>query len=172
MRKPRPQGAEIEKAGPGQVSVWDFPRPPRLEAEPREGTVSWRGVEIARSSGLLRLCETASPPTYYFPVEDVRRDLLVPSGHRTYCEWKGPSQHYDLTVDGAVLSRAAWAYIDPMAAHGDYSRLAGRIAFYAQHLDCTLGGEVVQPQPGGFYGGWLTSDIAGPVKGLPGTEHW
>lgn len=168
----RPGPYAIQQPGPRQESVWDFPRPPALQREPREGVVRLDGVEIARSSHLLRMAETASPPTYYFPRADVRMDLLADAHHPTFCEWKGRSQHFDIAINGNRLQRAAFAYPEPMTDQADYTAIADCIAFYPQQLECWLGDERVTPQPGGYYAGWITADILGPFKGEPGTQHW
>lgn len=147
-------------------NVWDYPRPPALVACERRVVVQAGGEVIADSPRALRVLETSHPPTIYVPPEDVRMDLLVPTGRSSMCEWKGLAHYYD------VLGRAAaaWAYADPVPA---YAALRDHIAFYPSRMDaCFLGEERVTAQPGDFYGGWLTSDIAGPVKGGPGTLGW
>lgn len=154
---------------PGQVSVWDFPRPPQLLADTREITVHWRGIEVARTSAAVRPLETAHPPTYYLPWSDVNRALFQPAAGSSFCEWKGPARYWSL-VDGAhTLPRVAWSYPKPLA---DAQVLAECVALYATDLDCRVGGQVVRPQAGGFYGGWITPDLAGPFKGDPGTTGW
>jgi uncharacterized protein (DUF427 family) len=155
--------------GPGQASVWDFPRPPELVRDSREIVVLWAGTEIARSCNAWSVRETAHPPTFYLPWADVRRGLLQPAGGGSFCEWKGPAQYWSL-VDGArQLPRVAWSYPRPLAGA---EPLAACLAFYAHDLQCTVGGAAVTPQPGGFYGGWITADLAGPFKGEPGSSHW
>jgi uncharacterized protein (DUF427 family) len=162
--------------GPGQESVWDYPRPPRVEPSRRRVRVEFDGVTVADSTRALRVLETSGPPVYYVPPEDVRMDLLVPSGGPgTVCEWKGPAEYFDLRTGGRLGPgrlgrRAAWTYPEP---NRGYEAIAGWIAFYAGRVDaCFLGDEPVRPQPGHFYGGWITSEVVGPFKGEPGTEGW
>ena len=147
-------------------NVWDYPRPPALVACVRRVVVEAGGEVIADSMRALRVLETSHPPTIYVPPEDVRMDLLALNGRGSMCEWKGLAHYYD------VLGRstAAWAYADPVPA---YAALRDHVAFYPSRMDaCFLGGERVTAQPGDFYGGWLTRDISGPVKGGPGTLGW
>lgn len=155
--------------GPGQESVWDYPRPPAIVADPREVIVLWAGRRVARTRGALRVLETAHPPTFYLPLADVEQSLLRDAGGGSYCEWKGPARYYSL-VDGAdTLERVAWCYPAPLAGA---EVLRDTIAFYAHALACTVGGAPVQPQPGGFYGGWITPELVGPFKGMPGSQAW
>lgn len=164
----RPKGAPV--AGPGQESVWDYPRPPRLERVTKRVTVAFAGVVVADTTNAVRVLETASPPTYYLPPADVRTDLLQPVAGRTMCEWKGLASYFDLRVDGTVSRRAAWLYADPVEA---FAALRGYVAFYAGRVDrCTVGEATVEPQAGDFYGGWVTPEILGPFKGDPGTLGW
>ncbi len=155
--------------GPGQISVWDFPRPPRLAAEPREVLIVWGEVAVARSTRAQRVLETAHPPTYYIPWDDVARELLVPAAGGSLCEWKGAARHWSLVAGGRTLPSQAWSYPRPLAGA---QALAECVAFYARGLTCKVGGLPATPQPGGFYGGWVTPDLAGPFKGEPGTESW
>jgi len=132
--------------------------------------VEFAGETIAETRSALRLLETSHPPTYYFPPADVRLDLLVPASGATWCEWKGRAQYLDIVAGGRAAPRAAWTYPDP---DPDYAALAGHLAFYPGAMDrCLVDGDVVRPQPGGFYGGWITSDLAGPFKGVPGSQGW
>jgi uncharacterized protein (DUF427 family) len=159
----------IEPA-PGQESVWDYPRPPRLERTSRRLRVILAGEVVADTRRGWRACETAGAPVYYLPPEDVRTALLRPSGSRSFCEWKGRAVYYDVVLGDVVRRAAAWAYPDPTAA---FAPIAGHLAFYAGSMDlCTVAGERVRPQPGGFYGGWITAEVVGPFKGEPGTERW
>ena len=152
--------------GPGQESVWDYPRPPRVELCRRVARVEVDGVLVARSSKALRVLETAGPPTIYFPPDDVTFELLTPSGGRsTYCEWKGRASYFDV----AGRRRAAWTYSDPKE---DFGQLRDHISFYPAKVECYLDEELVRPQPGRFYGGWVTDDIVGPFKGELGTLTW
>jgi uncharacterized protein (DUF427 family) len=155
--------------GLGQVSVWDFPRPPDLAKESREIAVSWRGREIARTTGAWAVRETSHPPTFYLPLADVKREVLRIAGHGTFCEWKGPAHYWDL-VDGAhCLPYSAWSYPQPLPGA---EPLAQCIAFYAHDLDCRVDGAPVVAQEGAFYGGWITPDLAGPFKGGFGSGGW
>jgi uncharacterized protein (DUF427 family) len=163
----RPPFAAIP--GPGQVSVWDFPRPPELVRDAREIVVRWGAVEVVRTRAAWAVRETAHPPTFYLPLADVDRSLLRAAGGGSFCEWKGPAQYWDV-VDGARrLAQVAWTYPQPLAGA---EPLADCIAFYAHDLDCTVGGAPVVAQAGGFYGGWITPDLAGPFKGEPGSGAW
>jgi uncharacterized protein (DUF427 family) len=155
----------------GQESVWDYPRPPRMEPATRHVRVEFGGEVVAESDRAVRVLETAGAPTYYMPPEDVRLDLLRPvPGKTTFCEWKGTASYYDVVVGDRVAGRAVWTYPSPA---DDYAGLAGYLAFYPARLDeIRLDDEVVRPQPGRYYGGWVTDDIVGPFKGEPGTEGW
>jgi uncharacterized protein (DUF427 family) len=147
-------------------NVWDYPRPPALVPCTRRVRVLAGGEVVADSHAALRVLETSHPPTIYVPPGDVRRDLLVPSGRSTLCEFKGRADYFDVLGS----REAAWSYPDPVPRYAD---LRDHVAFYPGRVDaCFLGEERVDPQPGDFYGGWLTSDIAGPVKGGPGTLGW
>lgn len=151
-------------------SVWDYPRPPEVRPEPRTAVVRAGGLIIATSRSAVRVCETAGGPVVYLPFADVETALLRPSGEaRTWCEWKGVAEYFDVVTDEATIARAAWTYPDPSP---EYGSLAGHVSFYPALVECTLDGEQVQPQPGGFYGGWMTAEITGPVKGEPGTGGW
>lgn len=154
---------------PGQTSVWDFPRPPHLVTEPRELFIRWGELVVARSTRAIKVLETGHPPTYYIPWSDVARDRLQPAAGTSFCEWKGPARYWSL-VDGArELPSQAWSYLQPLPGA---EALAGTVAFYARGLACTVGGLEVTPQPGGFYGGWVTPDLSGPFKGEAGSEGW
>ncbi|MFN2227287.1 MAG: DUF427 domain-containing protein [Anaerolineae bacterium] len=165
MRKPK----RIEP-GPGQESVWDYPRPPRVEEVDQEVRVVFNGVTVAETRGAKRVLETSHPPVYYIPPEDVRMEHLEPAAGSSFCEWKGRAQYWTVAVGDRRAERAAWSYPDPVAR---YRAIKDHLAFYAGPMDaCTVGGEQVEPQPGGFYGGWITADIVGPFKGSPGTIGW
>ena len=155
--------------GPGQTSVWDFPRPPQVAPEPREVLIVWGGLTVARSTRAVRVLETAHPPTYYLPWADVARELLQPAAGSSFCEWKGPAKYWSLVDRDRQLPGHAWSYPQPLS---DAQVLAGCVAFYARDLRCSVGGLPATPQPGGFYGGWVTPDLAGPFKGEPGSESW
>lgn len=166
----RRRPSEIPRPGPGQVSVWDFPRPPRVEPVADEVTVDCAGVRVAASRRALRVCETASPPSYYLPHGDVRMELLQASERSTFCEWKGISRYWDVRVGEQVSRDAAWSYPEPDPA---YAALRDHLAFHAGRVDrCAVGGVVVVAQPGEYYGGWITPELLGPFKGEPGSEGW
>jgi uncharacterized protein (DUF427 family) len=168
LRRARPR--DVVRPGPGQESVWDYPRPPRVERVGKPVRVEWAGETVARSDRALRVCETASPPVYYVPAEDARTDLLEPSGRRSYCEWKGAARYWSLRVGDRVAADAAWSYPEPDAG---FEALRDHLAFYPGRVDaCFVGDERVTPQAGEFYGGWITRDVVGPFKGEPGTEGW
>ena len=158
-----------EPPAPGQVSVWDFPRPPELVRDAREIVVRWGDIEVARTCGAWAVRETAHPPTFYLPLADVHRELLQPAGGGSFCEWKGPAQYWHLDDGARRLDLVAWSYPQPLPGA---EALADCVAFYAHHLDCRVGGAPVTPQAGGFYGGWITPDLAGPFKGGPGSGDW
>ena len=156
--------------GPGQESVWDYPRPPRVERSDAVVTVVLGGVEVCRSTRALRVLETSHPPGWYLPREDWLPGSLEPAPGSSSCEWKGVASYLDVVGGGQRAPRAAWTYLDPVPA---YALLRGAVAVYPAAVDlCTVDGERVQPQDGGFYGGWITSDVVGPFKGAPGTLGW
>jgi uncharacterized protein (DUF427 family) len=114
--------------------------------------------------------ETSHPPSYYIPPADVDPALLRPAAGASFCEWKGTARYFDVVVGEAVAPRAAWGYPEPSPA---FAAIRGHFAFYPAAMEaCTVDGERVRPQPGGFYGGWITGDLAGPFKGGPGTAGW
>jgi uncharacterized protein (DUF427 family) len=155
--------------GPGQESVWDYPRPPRIEASPREVVVRAGGVEIARTRRALRVLETASPPTYYLPPDDLLAGALVAAPGGSRCEWKGTAAYWSVVAGGVLLEAAAWSYPEPLPG---FEAVAGYVSFYPALVSCTLDGIAVTPQPGSFYGGWVTPDLAGPFKGEAGSGGW
>ena len=165
MRRPTPQ-----TPGPGQESVWDYPRPPRLERTDHHVEVVLGGRTIARTDAPLRLLETSHPPTYYLPVSCFVDGALHPAGGGSLCEWKGQAAYLDLVSGDTVAARAGWHYPSPAAP---FAEILDHVALYPGAVDrCTVDGEVVRPQPGGFYGGWVTSWVVGPFKGDPGTMFW
>ncbi len=168
----RPSREEIVRPGPGQESVWDYPRPPRVARIGKPAEVRLNGRVVAASDRPLKVMETASPPTYYFPPEDVDLSCLLEGDRRTFCEWKGEATYWHVVVDGVRVDNAAWSYPDPARDSGECAQLRGYFAFYPTELDCTLGEHKIDPQQGGFYGGWITPDITGPFKGAPGTRGW
>jgi uncharacterized protein (DUF427 family) len=155
--------------GPGQESVWDYPRPPRCVPDRRRVLVRAGSTRIAETIHALRVLETASPPTFYLPREDVRLEYLEPAPGVSRCEWKGEARYFDLVLPERRVARAAWCYPAPFAG---YEAIRGRLAFYPARLACFVDGERVRPQSGGFYGGWVTDEVVGPWKGEPGTESW
>ncbi|NNE17373.1 MAG: DUF427 domain-containing protein [Myxococcales bacterium] len=155
--------------GPGQESVWDYPRPPRLEADTRLVRVVWRNAVIAESSQAIRVLETASPPTFYIPPQDVRTELLSRARGASLCEWKGSATYWSLDVDGRTIDQAAWSYEAPFI---DFVGIRGYFGFYPSKLECYVGEHRATAQSGGFYGGWVTADVVGPFKGEPGTGAW
>ena len=164
-----PPVARIPPA-PGQESVWDYPRPAIAQAFAGRVQAVFAGVTIADSRRAVRTLETSHPPTYYIPAADVRTERLTPNGRRSLCEWKGEAAYFDLSVDGRTVRDAAWSYARPTVP---FAAIAGAFAFYAAPLDAAfVDGERVTPQPGGFYGGWITSAVVGPFKGGPGTMGW
>lgn len=154
----------------GQESVWDYPRPPRVEPSTEHVVVAHRGVIVADTRRAWRVLETSHPPNYYIPPEDISTALLVESPRRSMCEWKGQAGYLDLRVDGVTVSDAAWVYRDPV---GDFSVIRDHVAFYPQLVEeCRVDGELVAAVEGSFYGGWVTSKVVGPFKGGPGTMGW
>ena len=161
----------------GQESVWDYPRPPALEPVEKRLQVFAFGVEVASTTAGHRVLETSHPPVYYFPPEDIRDGVLVPAGGGSFCEWKGSAKYFDLAApadapndDPRLIPAVAWAYPNPTDR---FAPIAGHVAFYCGKVDrCLVGGVEATPQPGGFYGGWVTPDIAGPIKGVPGSMGW
>ena len=156
----------------GQESVWDYPRPPRLEPVDRRIRIVHGGVVLADTTRAWRVLETSHPPVYYLAPQDVQtRYLVCDPEASSSCEWKGRAVYYDLAVPGAErVRRVAFAYPDPTRA---FRPIVGHLAFYAGPLDaCTVDGERVRPQPGAFYAGWITDDVVGPFKGQPGTWGW
>lgn len=165
MRRPEPHDP-----GQGQESVWDYPRPPSVEASAELVEVVLGGEVVARTRRALRVLETSHPPTYYLPATDFVEGCLRPTRGSTFCEWKGTAAYFDLVAGDAVAPRAAWHYPSPLPP---FVTLTGHVALYPAAVDrCLVDGEVVRPQPGGFYGGWITSRVVGPFKGEPGTRHW
>ena len=156
--------------GPGQESVWDYPRPPRLEPTPRRIRIVFAGEIIADTRRAWRVLETSHPPVYYLPLDDIRREWLIAAPGSSFCEWKGDAVYWTLRVGGREARRVAWSYPAPTPG---FAPIRDHLAFYAGPLDeCTVDGEAVCPQPGGFYGGWITTAVLGPFKGEPGTDGW
>ncbi len=150
-------------------NVQSYPRPPRLEMVPHRITIRLGGEWVADTSSALRVLETHHAPTYYLPRSDVSA-LLRPVEGSSFCEWKGVARYFDVAAKGIAVQRAAWSYDQPTA---DFAGLAGYIAFYAGKMEgAWVGNTRVIPQPGDFYGGWVTPNLEGRIKGAPGTEYW
>jgi uncharacterized protein (DUF427 family) len=151
-------------------SVWDYPRPPRIEHCTRHLVVKYDGLVIAATRSSWRVLETSHPPTFYIPPDTVRHELLVPSRRRTFCEFKGRANYWHIQKNKRISTDAAWSYAHPTPA---FSCIKDHFAFYPSRVhECYVDGERVEAQPGDFYGGWITSEIKGPFKGDPGTDHW
>jgi uncharacterized protein (DUF427 family) len=156
--------------GPGQESVWDYPRPPRIEAVEDPIKVVFNGKVIADTRHALRVLETSHPPVYYIPLADIQQGVLDATPRRSFCEFKGQAAYWTVQVGDRLANHAAWSYPHP---NDDFAALQDHVAFYASKMDeCTVDGERVQAQAGDFYGGWITSNIVGPFKGGSGTSGW
>ena len=154
----------------GQESVWDYPRPAIARPTASHIVVILGGVTIADTRRAIRTLETSHPPSYYVPSEDIAPGTLVSVTGSSFCEWKGSARYFDVAVGDERRLRAAWSYMDPTLG---FTCLRGHVAFYAGAMDaCFVDEELVEPQPGGFYGGWITSAVAGPFKGVPGSQFW
>lgn len=163
----RPQRIEPQL---GQESVWDYPRPPKLEAVQKQIQVIFNGEVIAETKNSLRLLETSHPPSYYIPPTDIKMEYLVATPQSSFCEWKGRAGYYTIRVGDKEVQNAAWFYPNPTA---NFAALQNHVAFYAHVMDaCYVDRELVIPQPGNFYGGWITKEIVGPFKGVPGSWGW
>jgi uncharacterized protein (DUF427 family) len=169
-----PRGVVPVEPGPGQESAWDYPRPPRLEASSEHVVVRLAGTVVADTRRALRVLETSHPPTYYLPLADIAPGALRPAAGSSFCEWKGVAAYLDVVggsgPDEVVAERAAWTYPEPTPA---FAGLRGYVALYPGRMDeCTVDGEPVRAQDGGFYGGWVTSRVVGPFKGGAGSSSW
>ena len=165
MTRPAP-----DPVGLNQESVWDFPRPSKAQPVSAHLVVILGGRTIAETRNGIRTIETSHPPTYYFPPEDIAPGVLRPSTGSSFCEWKGTARYFDVVAGGIVRLGAAWSYPRPTAS---FAALIDHVAFYAEPMDgCFVDGERVEPQHGGFYGGWITSRQAGPFKGVAGSRGW
>jgi uncharacterized protein (DUF427 family) len=155
---------------PGQESVWDYPRPPRLEDSTKQVEVWFNDVAIASTQSAKRVLETSHPPVYYIPPEDIQMEYLQLVGRSSFCEWKGMAGYYTVTVGDQTAASAAWFYADPTPA---FAGIKDYVAFYPSRMQaCLVDGETVEAQPGDFYGGWITKEIVGPFKGSVGTWGW
>ena len=156
--------------GPGQESVWDYPRPPRVEHVARRVVIRLGGEVIVDTDDVVRVLETSHPPVYYLPISAFTTSALTPGEGSSYCEFKGGARYFDVHGGGQLRLRAAWTYPRPAAG---FESLTGRVAVYARDMDlCSVDGVEVLPQPGRFYGGWITPEIVGPFKGEPGSLGW
>lgn len=163
----RPPGAV--EPGPGQESVWDYPRPPAVVDDTRLVQVRLDDTLIAETRAAKRVLETASPPTFYLPPESVDVAYLRPETGHSFCEWKGRASYFGICVGDHCVGQAAWCYPEPLRP---FSAIKDYLAFYPDRLACYVDGERVRAQTGGFYGGWITDEIVGPFKGEPGTGGW
>lgn len=156
--------------GTGQESVWDYPRPPKLEVTNKHIQVFFNGELLADTRRAKRVLETSHPPVYYIPPEDIQMEYLITSEGGSWCEWKGQAAYYDVAIKSKVAAKVAWTYPRPTPS---FRAIKDFVSFYAWAMEqCFVDGELVQPQPGNFYGGWITDDIVGPFKGEPGTSGW
>ena len=159
-----------DPVGPGQESVWDYPRPPRLEPTGRRVEVIFGGAVIADTRRGFRVLETSHPPSFYIPREDCAEEHLEAVDRTSWCEWKGHASYLSIHAGGRVETAAAWFYPEPTPA---FAAITGHVAFYPSRMDeCRVDGERVRTQEGDFYGGWITDEIIGPFKGAPGTLGW
>ena len=154
----------------GQESVWDYPRPPRIERVDAHVRIRLGGTVIVDTHDVVRVLETSHPPVYYLPIADFSPGSVIPAAGSSFCEFKGSARYFSLASGGTTAERAAWSYPNPEPG---YELLRDRVAVYAGRVDdASVDGEMVVPQPGGFYGGWITSTVVGPFKGEPGTLGW
>lgn len=165
----RPDFAETPAEG--QESVWDYPRPPKVVEDTRHVVIKAEGQLIADTRNAWRVLETASAPSFYLPPEDVNEALLKRASGSSFCEWKGQARYWHVFLHerDKEVRRAVWSYHQPSQR---FAPIDGYYSFYPALVECYVDGERVQPQPGGFYGGWITKEIVGPVKGEPGTGGW
>jgi len=156
--------------GPGQESVWDYPRPPRLEPSSKRVRVVFNGEVVAETARAFRVLETSHPPVFYIPPEDIKKPFIERSSRSTFCEWKGRARYHTLKVGDRRSPDAAWSYPEPTPA---FEAIRDHLAFYPSRIDeGIVDGEVARAQPGDFYGGWITAEVVGPFKGDPGTMGW
>ena len=166
----RPPHQQRDTPGPGQESVWDYPRPPRVEPTDELVVVELAGVRVLETHRALRVLETSHPPAYYLPAEDFLAGVLAPAEGSSFCEFKGTATYLDVVSPGRTAARAAWTYRRPDPG---YEVLGGHISLYPGQMDLvTVDSERVRAQDGGFYGGWITDRVVGPFKGAPGTRGW
>ena len=159
-----------DPVGPGQESVWRYPRPAIAEPTSARIVIAHRGVVVADTRSAVRTLETSHPPSYYIPAADIADGVLRRAQGTSFCEWKGAAAYWDVVIGDAVLFGVGWSYATPTPG---FAALRDHIAFYAGPFDrCSVDGETVVPQPGEFYGGWITANLAGPSKGVPGSRFW
>jgi len=159
-----------DPVGPGQESVWDYPRPAICEPTSRRVQIIHQGKMLVDSRKALRTLETSHPPTYYIPQTDIAMEHLRRNARRTLCEWKGQACYYDVVIGDDTIPAAAWTYGAPTT---EFTSIRDYIAFYPDPLDqCLIDGQEITPQPGQFYGGWISQYEAGPFKGIPGSHFW
>ena len=152
-----------------EEDVQTYPRPPALEPVPQRVQITLGGALMVSTTDAYRVLETHHAPTYYVP-RDAVAATLTPAGRGSFCEWKGAARYFDVTAGWATARRAAWTYESPTKR---FALIAGYLAFYASLMGpCTVAGMRATPQPGDFYGGWVTPNLTGIVKGAPGTLHW
>lgn len=162
--------AQPDPVGPGQESVWAYPRPPRVVSSEQHVLVRFAGRVVCDTRRALRLLETSHPPTWYLPRADFSPGSLRPALGSSFCEWKGSASYLDVVAGDAIAKAQAWTYLTP---NPGYAVLADHVALYASAMEgCFVDGERVRPQPGGFYGGWITDNVKGPFKGIPGSMGW
>jgi uncharacterized protein (DUF427 family) len=167
---PRVRPEQIETPGSGQESVWDYPRPPRTDLVSLPIRVEFAETLIAKTKRAVRVLETAGPPVYYIPRDDIHMEFLEPVEKEALCEWKGISSYWTVRVGDLLAKNAAWSYAEPWPG---YEAIADYIAFNASKMSgCFVDRRRVTPQPGHYYGGWITPEVVGPFKGEPGTENW
>ena len=163
--RPRP-----DPVGPGQQSVWSYPRPAIAQSCAAHVMIEHDGQVIADTHASVRTLETSHPPTYYIPPDSIAAGVLRRAEGYSFCEWKGSAVYWDARIGATVMHRVGWSYPDPTRA---FVSLRDHVAFYASPFDrCSVDGATVVPQPGDFYGGWITPDLAGPFKGVPGSMGW
>jgi len=158
------------KPGPGQESVWDYPRPPKLETFSGHIRIQFNGEVILDTNEAYRVLETSHPPTYYIPIDHFQTGVLIPIQKSSFCEFKGMASYFDIQVGNKRARASAWGYLK---ARGNFAVISNHVSVYAHLMDaCIVNDEVVQAQAGDFYGGWITSNIVGPFKGGAGTMGW
>jgi uncharacterized protein (DUF427 family) len=154
----------------GQESVWDYPRPAIWQDTDKRLQVICNGIVLAETQSAKRVLETSHPPCYYIPIADIQMEYLVPTSRRTRCEWKGVSVYYDVVMGDRHITNAAWRYLEPTP---NFTAIQDCLSFYGSLMDaCYVNDELITPQAGDFYGGWITNDVVGPFKGETGTWGW